>query len=782
MLSLMLAAALATQGTIDVRAFGAKGDGVTDDTAAIQRAADALNGPEVGREAVCLPGCRMRYVDGPYGALAFPAGTYRVTGPVVISGNVRLFGEGDAKIVNATKDQETFYVRDNHRLVVEHLAFEGGAVHLRQWTRNRDVSYLKVSDCSFSGASDTAVISVSYKWYKGERKTGNPAEENVDAVRGPDGRYTLASRGPVTDFTAYNNSTLILVEHSTFRDNATAFWGYSDGVTIRNCEFVASEGATAPQLRLGNGGTLGVEMYLRNLTIRYPGAAVPDRAAIAFEGGRVELADSSVVADADLVGVRSTSRVNEYGTASSFTLRNVTFDTGAAPVVSLPGPSFPNRLYASGVKTTQNVRGKKLYAFDVEPDAAFVKGIPLRDPADDYKHLTGVPTENCCTIVRENVDEQVFDVTLPAAIRFLETKGPGAWRREFGPRGGEAFGRLVPSGPIFSDASIGRARRDRSPADDTEKVASLLAKAGAAGGGAVELPARWITLTRTLALPDRVTVFSKGCAAIEMTDRESPAFVVPEGANVALKGIFFSGGGSAIATTAETGVLTLVDCGFTDFKGPAIRAESSVPRSFAIRMTGGNSYTAQLYRGNADVTIDCHWFECCPPAPSEPETPYDFATMVNAQGGCLRLRDFLGVPVYFGHLTKAYMSDPKFKDERRGDYRWIDNRGELFCKNVRFGGEYRGITAIYAYGKSRTYVDGGVNETSSTVARPGRNCIVACDSPDCDVTVIDVLAHTYRMAQLAKVKEGEKYVRHPTAKYSNNFPFRLTNDFQEASK
>lgn len=782
MFCVLLAAALAAQGIIDVRSFGAKGDGVADDTAAIQRAADAINSAGAGKVANCLVNCRKKFVDGPYPAVVFPAGTYRVTGPVVFTGSVKLVGEGGAKVVNATKDRETFYVRDNHRLSVENLAFEGGGVHLRQWTRNRDVSYLKISGCSFTGASDTAVISVSYKWYKGEKKPGVPAEENVEAARGADGRYTLVSRGPVSDFTAYNNSTLILIEHSTFRGNATAFWGYSDGTTIRDCEFTAAEGATAPQLRLGNGGCLGVEMYLRNIKVRYPGAAAPGRAAIAFEGGRVEMSDSAVVSDADLVGIRSTSRVNEYGTASSLGLRNVVFDTGSAPVVSLPGPSFPNRLYASGVKTTQDVRGKKLYKFDIEPDAEFVKGIPLRDPADNYKHLTGVPAENCCAIVREGVDEKTFDVTLPGAIRFLEVAGPGALRRDFGSPDGAEFGRLAsPRMPVFSDDSIGRARRD-SPGDDMEKVAALLNRARAAGGGSVELPPRWITLTRTLELPERVHVFSKGCAAIEAVDRDSPAFVISEGADVSFKGVHFTGGGSAIDIAASKGALTLVDCSFTDFKGPAIRAESSVPRGFSIRMTGGNSYTAQLYRGNADVTVDCYWFECCPPAPTYDETPFDFATIVNERGGRLRLRDFLGVPVYFGHFTKAYMSDPKFIRDRVGDYRWVDNRGELVCRNVRFGGEFRGLTAVYAYGDSVTYVDGGVNETSSEVMRPGRNCIVACDSEACDVTVIDVLAHTYKTAQLAKVKSGDAYKPLAAARYSNNFPFRLTNDVGNKSK
>ena len=185
MLCILVAAALAAQGTIDVRAFGAKGDGVADDTAAIQRAADALNGPGVGKVANCLVNCRKKFCDGPYPAVVFPPGTYRVTGPVVFTGSVKLLGEGGATIVNDTKDQETFYVRDNHRTVVENLAFEGGAVHLRQWTRNRDVSYLKISGCSFRGASDTAVISVSYKWYKGEKKPGNPPRRTWRRCAGP---------------------------------------------------------------------------------------------------------------------------------------------------------------------------------------------------------------------------------------------------------------------------------------------------------------------------------------------------------------------------------------------------------------------------------------------------------------------------------------------------------------------------------------------------------------------------------------------------------------------
>lgn len=761
--------------SLNVRDFGAKGDGIADDTAALQRAADALAGKDAPRAGVCHSNAYEKYIDGPYRALVFPAGTYRVSGPVVFVGDVKLLGEGAAKVLNVTTDRETFYVRDNHKLVVEGLSFEGGSVQLRQWTRNRDVSYFKISNCSFSRAHDTAVVSVSYKWYRGERPKGNPSEENVLAVRQSDGSYSVAARGTLSDFTPHNNSTIILVENSRFTGNATAFWGFSDGITMRHCRFTAPAGAAAPQLRLGSGGRLGVEMYLRNLEFDFPGPCVRGRSAIAFEGGRLLLEDSRIVSAGDLVAVRSTSRVNEYHTASSLGLRDVTLDTGSAPVLSFKGPSFPNRIYTCGLRSTQADARKRIYAFDVEPDEAFMKSVPHRDPKDNYKNLTGVPTENCCIVVREDIDETKFDFVLPAALAPLAVAGPGKLKERFPKVDGARFDLKPSKGAVFRDESIGRNSRLQA-GDDTEKVAALLRAAHRAGGGIVELPSRWIRVSRPLELPDGLLLTAKGCAAIESADRVGSMFLIPEGASVTLKGILCAGGGTAISTQANRGQLTLVDGGFADFKGPAIRVDSATPRGFKIRATGGNSYVAQLYRGNADAVFDVYWYECGKATPSAAETPRDFATIANLRGGSLALRDFLGVPVFFGNFTKADTRTDAFNANWVGDYRWIDNFADLFCQNVRFGGEYRGITPVYAHGESRTYIEGGVNETSLAVARPGGNCIVACDSENCAVTVIDVLAHTYKTAQLAKVKKDGSYRPLPSAHYSNNFPFRLNND------
>ncbi|MCA9206504.1 MAG: hypothetical protein KDA59_25800, partial [Planctomycetales bacterium] len=72
----------AAQARDNVRDFGAVGDGMHDDTAAIQKAVDSMTG-----------------------AIRFPKGTYRLTQPVVIDldrvGYTSLSGDGVAKIVMA---------------------------------------------------------------------------------------------------------------------------------------------------------------------------------------------------------------------------------------------------------------------------------------------------------------------------------------------------------------------------------------------------------------------------------------------------------------------------------------------------------------------------------------------------------------------------------------------------------------------------------------------------------------------------------------------------------
>lgn len=61
--------------TVNVKAYGATGDGVTDDTAAVQAACTAANG------------------------VFFPSGTYKVTSPITLKSNNMVFGEGASSVI-----------------------------------------------------------------------------------------------------------------------------------------------------------------------------------------------------------------------------------------------------------------------------------------------------------------------------------------------------------------------------------------------------------------------------------------------------------------------------------------------------------------------------------------------------------------------------------------------------------------------------------------------------------------------------------------------------------
>ena len=124
---------------IDVKEFGAKGDGSADDTVAIQAAFDAQRKP-------------------PYSMVYFPAGRYLVSDTIkMYSPNVRGESFLNAIIVQKSKDKDIFYVEFAWRGLVSDLTFNGGAKQLNMRNIRVDQGLLHVKDCSFNGASDFAI-------------------------------------------------------------------------------------------------------------------------------------------------------------------------------------------------------------------------------------------------------------------------------------------------------------------------------------------------------------------------------------------------------------------------------------------------------------------------------------------------------------------------------------------------------------------------------------------------------------------------------------------------
>lgn len=113
---------------ISVTEYGAVGDGVANDTTAIQAAMNAC-------------------VSGIGNVLIFPAGTYRITAAISVTGGSHIYVEGQGSIIKGNRN-DLFRVRDTSHFHVNSLTFDTplspGAV---RFYRGIKTSYVSLIDC-----------------------------------------------------------------------------------------------------------------------------------------------------------------------------------------------------------------------------------------------------------------------------------------------------------------------------------------------------------------------------------------------------------------------------------------------------------------------------------------------------------------------------------------------------------------------------------------------------------------------------------------------------------
>jgi hypothetical protein len=722
--------------SLNVRDFGAVGDGVHDDTAALQKAAKAM-WPEGHVEGLTVKDLRTRFVrsrtlDGAHGEMYFPKGVYRVTGPIVFSQSLNLRGEVGAVIRNESPDEVTFYFDHGFRMRVDNLSFEGGFTQMRQCTYNRTDASLFISRCSFSKATGPALVVDS--WRINDSRPSEPDAKNMRACCPyevswtPEGRACLKPI-PQEKLATWYSSTIVTVENCRFVDNVQAFALSSDGVIVRDCEVVADSTAT------GAAALVGGTSHLNRVKFLVKGRVASASRCVITCGRGTAFTDCTFKSEADVPAIECPQISCYRIIASQLYLKDVTVDIGRAPVIRFPEGKFPSMIVVDGLTSMQQGYRQPLFDFERAPTVEEVRRWPLENSKGQQTKSSLTDIRQCLGISVVNVDKSRFDDSLPASLEPFRREVPSDVRL----RAKERLTYAMPIGSEVSDPTIGSRLCPKSGQDDTVAMKALFEKSCGLQAATVVLPAAWICLKEPIRLSGRVAVTVRGRAVITVDDANA-AFRLEEGAEVVFDNVVFHRGANAVLCEGKSGKAYFRNCYFMDQARESISANrwSERDRGWRLEIAGGVIDTARFFRGAAaPLFMDGVWLTLAPDRPYCRHRP-SYVCIENFEHGIIEAVDVLGVPRYFENREVASVTPGKI-----GDYRWFDNHGSLRVFNMRFGGERCGITPIYHYPGASTYVEGSYSyHKNNGHLRPGRAAAAVSSEKD-DIRFVDVAGFNF---------------------------------------
>jgi hypothetical protein len=689
--------------SINVKGHGAKGDGITDDTQAIQRAVNEA--AEQSRKWQY----RIQHwrhlirgaVDNSRAEVVFPAGTYKISRPVVFGRFNSLRGIGKVVIQQTDPSQDSFYFHGVQQAFVEGLTFEGGKTQLRFWTNNLGIAQLSVQDNHFINSSSYAIECRSFTQQVlglDDTKPWAPYE-----VAWKDGQPTLIPNKPVR-LRPWFNSTVTVIERNKFENTMHAVDLSGDTGLIRDCEVI-----TNPEME---GAVFRVEDLSHLHRIKGMARPNPNKQQFWIESAEnnkpatfyaaITLRDSVLDSEsANGIGIVR-SDLLPYGT--SIILENSRVKT-ADSLVTIAKGTQPNIISINGI-TEISGRPVKAVTWEEVPDAVTLEAIKdqprFARSADIYKIQMNGNSSNIDTATPDIFAPLLLPPVPSAALK--ETAIPAlSWRYS------DLEVEALKNGKVIFASQLGL---DTDPTtDDTAAVRHAFEAAGKAGGALLVFPSGIFTLSETIALPANITVRAAGTAAFTQNGIEKDLFSGKDAANLAFKGFTFNGGRNAINianTNSLKARIAFENCSFYDqFEngvkiltgkgqiGERNQTELSIQGGWHGNMHGLTTNAARIQLTGMTLVNDPH---------------LDNDSYIKNLGGQMRLDAALTNPkLWQGKRSEGKLPAGITSWQYSKNTCWIENWGKVYSLDTRWGGETGGMCNIVNRSASGTIYIGGGN-------------------------------------------------------------------------
>ena len=709
--------AVAPDGRIDVRGFGAVGDGAHDDTVALQKALDKVD--EFRRRDIASWGEGMVGSAAP--EIVLPAGTYRITRPLVAVRTFSLRGEKGAVIDAAGVKGPALYIDRAYRCTVEGMTFRNGESHVAFWTHNDDSATILIRDCRFENAAKEAVWTESWSTEPTKDAAGKVVKRPeyvapFEVVRDESGMPVLK---PLVWKRSAPNSTQLGLHDCTFVDCSAAYRGYTDGQCLSRLWFRSSKTQTLPPFKTST------EARMTDIRIL---ACIPE----GFVHGYVEAYGSAGNFVLTRINARSLSkfgapllvtyhRPRTPGGKGYEMARHVDVRECVADSANSPSCAFldfrrrePALLHVRGCTEAKGAKVRLVHVGEIPTDIE-----SMRDVGGQGEN--NVPLELTHRWLFEDNDA-CFDLRTPDIFApCFEKPLPYAALAGFPEADAKIESPRSQSSTVFRacDYGIGIGRKKM---DETKELEILFAAAAKAENPLVELPGRTIGLSRTITLPRRISIQGAGRAVLCGLNPSNDIFKVESG--VAPLAIDFDNVGLVNGAFA----LTASGKGRIHFQNGVLVRN----RGFKLVQTCGTLdatvvdsmiFCAQLAQNDgATFRVRDSWCEFL-------AADYPYTYIVNRRG-TVSFERICGVPI-----TAMDASDIKRPAGLpKGEYMfWIRNEnGVVATREFRYGGEFGGISPLDNYGSGCALI-----ETGFTMALNGGTipCIFRNNSPEGRITV-----------------------------------------------